>query len=81
MNPPDTETKAEELVGTNIPEFFAAVREAVSLAHGYYWKPMTIWRSRSNKRRFVVVRKDYVNVDKTEWERITTITPHGGFSR
>jgi hypothetical protein len=82
MNPPDDVTPAEELQGLNIPEFNKAIVAAAGYAHGYYWKPMQVWCSKANKRKFQIVRKSEVTPKlKEEWELITTITPHGGFSK
>ncbi len=78
-NPPDSTTPQEQLVGTNIPEFFASLKIAASTAIGYSWRPVMVFRNEENKREFIAVDKKDVQMFRSthkKWKRIVTVTPH-----
>lgn len=71
IDTPDTTTPAAELVGTNVPEFHAKVREATDLLVGIVEGSVTIWREKKNRRAFHALFT--APPEGVECERIVTI--------
>jgi hypothetical protein len=79
MNAPDTKTPAQDLHGTNVPEFHATLDKAIAQLAEAPDVALTIWRDKQDKRAFVTFPAGFR--PPSDVEKIITLRVVGGGKR